>query len=108
MTWWLWGLVANLAIGVVEYVNRTGGYSSFWAALPVTAAPLVLAQIGLFYCWKDAPSMMMGWAVFTLGNVVIRLLSVRFLVGETLSPLVLLGVVLIVLGGRVVSVGTGK
>jgi len=83
--WLIASLGANLAINAIEYLNRTGGFATPIDAFKVTAPLIILAQIGLFYAWKGAPSMMVAWAVFSSANCVVRLLSNHYLVGEPLA-----------------------
>lgn len=104
----MWSIVANAAICSVEYMNRTGGFGSFWQAIPYTFLPIALAQIGLFYAWKDAPKMLIAWIVFTIGNSLFRIASTWLFVGEPLNLTVLAGVLLMIAGGRVVAMGYGS
>lgn len=92
MPWWAAGLLANASIMVVEYLNRTGQYATFWHALLHTGVFIVIAQWGLWAAWSRAPSLMLAWAMFTAGNSLFRLVSVRFMVGEPLSERTLIGV----------------
>lgn len=108
MNWLAWGVVSNLAIARVEYLNRTGGYAHFWDALPHTWPCIVLAQLGLFMCWRDCPNMLVGWACFTLGNSCIRVLSTRYAVGEPLNTTVLAGVGLMTIASGLVAYGYRK
>ncbi len=105
VNWWQASIVANLAIAVVEYVNRVGGYTSFGRVLIVTWPLILAAQWGLFHSWRTAPSMLSAWAAFNLGNVILRIISVRFFVGEPISWVTLAGVALITAGGVVVRHG---
>jgi hypothetical protein len=105
MTWWMASLFANVNIAAVEYLNRTGHYSSFADALLRTAPLIVLAQYGLWKCWDGAPSMMLAWAFFTAGNLGLRLLSNQFLVGEGLTWTTGAGVVLVASGVQMVRIG---
>lgn len=108
MTWWMWGFAANLAIAGVEYMNRSGGYKSFLDAIPHTFVPILIAQIALFYCWRDAPRMLLAWALFTGGNCVLRVLSTWWMVGEPINWTVMAGVAMVLAGGRVISMGYGQ
>jgi multidrug transporter EmrE-like cation transporter len=85
LPWWAWSLVANVAINVIEFLNRTRGYTGPIDAFKETAPLIVLAQIGLLYCWKGAPSMMLAWAFFSSMNALMRLVSNHFFVDEPLS-----------------------
>ncbi len=106
--WWSWSIVANLSIAIVEYFNRTAGWDHFGVALSRIGPLMLLAQCGLFYAWRDAPSFMYAWAVFTLGNVGLRVISSHFFVGEKLTLTAGLGVSLIILGGHFVRMGIVK
>lgn len=103
--WWVASIIANLTIAVIEYLNRAGGYSSFGVALLHTGPFIIVAQFGLFYAWRDAPSFMFAWAFFTTGNCLLRLLSAHFAVGEPLSWLTVCGVSLMFGGACLVKVG---
>lgn len=105
--WYLWALVANASICVVEYMNRSGGYGSFWSAIPYTIWPIMIAQVALFYTWRDAPKMLLAWLVFTIGNTVMRIASTYWAVGEPVNPMVLFGVLVMIAGGRIVAYGSG-
>lgn len=104
-TWVCWSLLANAMITFIEYVNRTGGYASFGAVLPHTGLLILIAQAGLFYAWRDASSMMLAWAVFTVGNSAMRLASVTFAVGEVPTPRTLVGICLMLLAVWLVKTG---
>ena len=105
MTWWAASIIANLSISVVEYLNRTGGYENFSTALLHTFPFIAAAQLGLFYCWRDAPSFMLAWCTFTVGNSLLRMVSAQFLVGEPLSWYTVAGVSTMFLGTYFIKVG---
>lgn len=105
MPWWAFSLVANVAITAIEYLNRAGGYPSFGRALMHTAPLIVLAQWGLFRAWRDAPSLLVAWAFFAVGNCVMRIGSSYFAVHEPPSWVMLAGVALMLAGAYVVKVG---
>lgn len=104
--WWIAALVANANIAVVEYLNRTAGYPTFWDAVLRTGPFILVAQAGLYYCWRGAPSFMMAWAFFTVGNMVMRLLSNHYLVGERLTIVGYAGVALMLLAGQLIKMGS--
>lgn len=83
--WFVWSLVANVTINVIEYLNRTAGFAHPIDAFKTTAPLIILAQVGLFYAWKGAPSMMLAWACFSAMNSLMRLVSNHYFVGEPLS-----------------------
>lgn len=103
--WWVWGLLANIAIMVIEWLNRSGGFASYFHALRFTLPLIFVAQMGLFYAWRDAPTMMLAWAAFTLGNTVLRLVNTTWMVGEIPSLSTLFGVALITAGAYCVKIG---
>ncbi len=103
--WYVWSLIANVSVAYVEYINRVGGYSHVFEAWKTTAPYFLLAQVGFFYAWRDAPSFMYAWAFFTTVGMGLRLLSARFLVGDQLTVNVWIGVMLILLGGHFVRQG---
>lgn len=105
MSWWAWAFVANAAIMVIEYLNRTAGFATPLHAFRVTLPMILVGQVGLFYCWRDAPQMLQAWMVFTLGNCVLRLASVTWAVGEVPSFTTLAGVALMMAGGALVKAG---
>lgn len=103
--WWAFSLLANVTITAIEYLNRTGGYPSFGHALLRTAPLILIAQWGLFRSWRDAPSLLVAWAFFSVGNCVMRIGSAYFAVQEPPSWLTLAGVALMMFGAYVVKVG---
>ncbi len=105
--WFVWSILSNLAIAVIEYLNRTGGFAHPGEAFLRTGWLIVVAQVGLFYAWRDAPSFMVAWAMFTAGNIGLRVLSAHFLVGERLTMHVAFGIGLVLLGGHLVRQGIG-
>ncbi len=105
--WFVWSVVANFAIATTEYMNRTGGFTHAGEAFLRTGPLIFLAQVGLFYAWRDAPSFMYAWAIFTAGNIALRVLSAHYLVGERLTLSVGFGVGLVILDGGFVGEGVG-
>lgn len=106
MPWYAWGFFANVCFTVNEYIARRDASSS-WLAVAPYALPLVIAgNAGVFYAWRDAPSLMTAWGSFFVGSVVLRLLSSHYAVGEPLTPTAWLGVLLIAAGATLVRLGT--
>lgn len=105
--WLVWSIAANFAIAVTEYMNRTGGYENAGQAFLRTAPLIFVAQVGLFYAWRDAPSFMTAWATFTIGNIGLRVLSAHFMVGEKMTLDVAFGIAMILMGGHLVRQGMG-
>lgn len=105
--WFAWSIIANFAIAGTEYLNRTGGYNHAGEAFARTAPLIFIAQVGLFYAWRDAPAFMTAWAFFTVGNIMLRVLSSHFMVGERLTLDVAFGIAMVVMGGHLVRQGMG-
>ena len=105
-SWWVASIVANITITVIEYLNRAGQFDSFGEALIRTGPFILVAQWGLFYAWRDAPSFMFAWAFFTVGNSLMRLVSAQFVIGEPMSLTTLFGVSLMFGGAYFVKVGS--
>ena len=72
MMWILYALGANLCILVLEYIYRMKLFTGFWAGLPYTIVPILAAQVALFYLFREAPTWILGAAVFTLITAVLR------------------------------------
>jgi hypothetical protein len=104
--WYCWGILANVFIALIEYQNRVGGSSSYLGTLQTTWWMIFVAQCGLFYAWRCAPSMMLAWAAFTLGNTVVRMVSVQWAVHEPPSWATIGGVAVMVLGAFMVKAGS--
>lgn len=105
MTWWMASLGSNVAIIATEYLNRNavGGWAS---VLPQTAPLIFVAQFCLFRAFNGAPHWLMAWAVFSIGNAIMRVAAVGFFnPGEVSSwPSVFVGT-LIMVGGAFVLKG---
>lgn len=84
MTWWMASLLSNVAIIMVEYINRTatGGFIS---VLPKTFLLIILAQFCLFRAFNGAPHWMIAWVVFAVGNSLMRVVSVNFMAGHEVA-----------------------
>lgn len=102
--WWLASLLSNVAIISTEYLNRHGGDGTWTSVLPYTAPLIFVAQWGLFVTWNGAPHLLAAWAVFTIGNTVMRLAMVHFF-GEGFSWLAFVGVSVMVGGAFLVKQG---
>ena len=103
LPWWAWSVVANITIAAIEYLNRVGQFANPGQAFLRTGVFILIAQVGLFYAWRDSPKFMLAWATFFLGNCIVRVLSAQFFVGETLSLNVVFGVALITAGFFVIK-----
>lgn len=105
MNYWLWALVAVSCTTWIEYVNRAWQMPSFWHILPYTAPAIVLLQTSIFYLWRDAPSLMIAWILFASGAAFLRFGTAALLLGEPIGWRTVLGAVLVVAGGKLVSMG---
>ena len=104
MTWWMASIIANLCVARVEYVNRiTAG--GFFEALGQNWWAIALMQWGLYRCWSGAPSFMFAWAFFTVGNMLLRLMTARVFLEEPISWITLAGVSLAFLAAYLVKIG---
>lgn len=105
MPWWSAGIIANICIMWVEYLNRTGNYGSFLATLPYTVVFIAVAQWGLYYSWASAPTMLSAWCTFTIGNSVFRVISGKFLIHETISWYHIAGIAVMFGGAMLIKIG---
>lgn len=103
--WILALMLSNVTIAMIETMNRQAA-GNFLQQIWQTGPLILVAQFGLFIGFRDAPTMMMGWAVFTVGNSLVRLANVQFVVGEPLSLMTLVGVAVMIVGGMLVKVGS--
>ena len=104
--WWVASIIANFTIMTIEYLNRSGGYATWREALVHTGPFIIVAQWGLFYAFRDAPTFMMAWMVFTVGNSMLRLGNAHFLVGEPLNWKIITGVGLMLLASYFLKIGS--
>ena len=81
MPWWLGGIIANIGIAYIEMTNRTSTTETWLGTLQYTAIPIILTQWGLYFAWKNAPSMMTAWVFFTAGNSLARIIT-AYWIGE--------------------------
>lgn len=107
MPWWVASLLANICIMGVEYFNHAGGYGSWMRTLPRTGPLILVAQWGLYRAFSESPNWMMAWAVFTLGNAVMRVAANAVLAGNQIGSWlhVLTGVAVMMLGSLVLKGG---
>ena len=96
MPWWAACVLSSFAVSIVEYHNRTG--EGLFSTLGRTWAFIILTQFTLYYLYNGAPSMMLAWATFSLMNVIFRVTSSHYLVGEPVTVLVGAGVLCMMLG----------
>lgn len=104
--WWVASLVSNLAIIATEYINRSAR-GSWLEVLPQTVPLIVLAQYCLFVNFNGAPHWMTAWAVFAVGNSIMRVAAVQTLApGEISSwPHALSGILVMIVGAFLVKSG---
>ena len=107
MPWWIASLIANAAVIGVEYLNHAGGYGSWHATLLRTGPLIVVAQWGLYRAFSGTDHWLAAWAVFTLGNAVMRLAGVGLLVGNQIGSwvYVTLGVAIMIGGSFILKEG---
>ena len=94
MNWFLWIVLSNIGIAIIEFIYRTSRYNSFIEALPYIIVPILIGQVGLFYGFRAAPSLLLAGAVFTAINVSIRVCTSLY-VGESLNLYNWAGVILL-------------
>lgn len=92
--WMLGIVVSNVAIMWLEWVYRSGTFTSFLTAIPSIIIPVLVAQAGLFYGFKLAPSLLLAGAAFSLLNIVLRSVNSTIL-GEPMTLYTILGIVLL-------------
>ena len=69
--WAFASLLANATIIATEYLNRT--QPTLLAAWSRTWPLILVAQACLYFSYNRAPSLLMAWIVFTVGNSMMRL-----------------------------------
>lgn len=105
LEWVLALVLSNVVIAAIEALNRGAQGMSYQEQLLRTGPLILVAQFGLFIGFRDAPSLMLAWAVFTCGNSLVRVLNAQFVVGEPVTLITLLGVLTVMGGGYLVKVG---
>lgn len=107
MPWWTISLIANAAIIATEYLNRT--QPTQLDALRYTWLLIVIAQTCLYYSYNGAPSLMMAWVVFTIGNSAMRLAMAGTILGEPLKiHWAIVACVLMTSGAYCIKLATSK
>ena len=98
MPWLFPSLLANLAALTLEWIYRARVFPSWWdgwwVMLPLAAA----VQVGLFYSFRSAPSLLVAWSTFFLVNAALRLFLSYQVLKEPLTPGITLGLVLVIIG----------
>lgn len=95
--WVVHSFIANVAIMGIEYLYRAKSFSGFLPALPYIIIPILIAQYSLFYLFRESPTYLLGWAVFFLGNGILRV-GISLYLGEPMSEQIMAGLFLIAAG----------
>lgn len=99
-SWILYLLLAAVSIAVLEYTSRRVAFERFFAVrtLIVMIPLIILIGLGSFYGYRDAkPSFMFAWGVYTVFDVVLRIINNRLL-REPLKVTHLIGMAMVVTG----------
>lgn len=107
MPWWMASILANVCIMGVEYFNHAGQYGSWLRTLPRTGPLILVAQWGLYHAFSHSPNWLMAWAVFTVGNAVLRVGANAWLAGNQIASWwhVIIGVAVMLTGSLVMKGG---
>ena len=100
MSWILPSILASMAAVGLEYVYRARWFDSYWQGWWALLPFGILIQCSLFYSYRDAPRLLVAWSTFFAINAVLRVGVSSLVLQETLTPLTVLALVLIV-GGAV-------
>ena len=101
--WIVYSLVSNIFIIGIEFIYRKGIFDSFASGLPYIILPILISQYCLFHSFKDAPNYLLAWAVFTVGNVMLRFVA-NYYVGEQVTTGAFVGIAMILSGAFVMKV----
>lgn len=96
MHWTLWIVFANVGIFWLERVYRVGVFSNFISGLPYMIIPMLIGQVGLFYGYRGAPSLLLAGALFTLINIILRIVN-SYYIGETPNTYTWLGILFLII-----------
>lgn len=77
-----WLIAAALAISVVEYFYKLEKYSSFVEVIPFVIVPIVIGQVCLYYGFRNAPSLFIAGAFFSLAAILLRIVNTYWLGGN--------------------------
>lgn len=107
MPWWAASLLANVAVIAIEWINHAGGYGSWPRTLLRTGPLIVVAQWGLYRAFSTADHWLWAWAVFTIGNAVMRVAANGLLAGNQVGSWghVMTGIAVMILGSLVLKGG---
>jgi len=100
----LYALFANINVLTLEYVYRVGTFNSFVSSVPYTIVPILLAQWALFMLFKTAPTYMLAWAMFAVGNAVLRLIP-NYYLNEGINMQIIAGIGFMVGGMYLIKLG---
>ena len=81
MNWIIYSIIANISIFGLEYIYRSSMFHGFWSSIHYLIIPIFIAQFALFHSFRDAPSIFLAGAVFTLTNAFLRTFN-SYLLGE--------------------------
>lgn len=100
-------LVSAIVIAIQEYFARKGSFDRFFFRYFLMFAPFSAASsLGLYYGYSHAvPTFMFAWAVYTIYDVVIRVVNNCFFMKESFKLVHGLGMALIVTGTFLTYVG---
>lgn len=101
MPWYVTAVAAAFCVIVVEVLNRQG--LPLLSTLPRTVPFIVLAQVCLYWTWRNAPLFLSAWVAFSLSTIILRLLANHFIVQEPLDIRAFVGVFLVVTGAYLVA-----
>ena len=105
MNWIVYSILANISIAYVEYINHAADKPTWLQALPYTAVPIIIAQYALYRAFSGASSMFLAWAVFTVGNSLMRVVSVKYMVNQPVNIYHICGIVGMLASAYVVKLG---
>lgn len=106
LPWWAISLLSNVAIIATEYLNRT--QPSMQEALVRTWPLIVLAQVCLYFSYNRAPSLLVAWIMFSVGNSAMRLLMAGTVMHEPFhAPWAVAGAVLMMVASYCIKQATG-
>ena len=105
MNWIIYAVIANAMIFGLEYIYRSELFSDgFWPNVWALIVPILIAQWALFEMFRQAPSLVIAGATFTLINFVLRVPNSLFL-GEKVSIFTFVAILLFVCGIVVAYIG---
>jgi len=101
--WMFWGIVANLAICFIETVNHTNKAGNWAGTLLWTALPILVCQWALYRLFAGAPTLLVAWIIFTIGNSLFRVLSQSWWMGNPVTPWQIAGISIMIAGAYLVK-----